>query len=259
MLGSRPKGCLQTPSTTSGMIQERLRPLPTPSLKHFRSALSLCAFLSVGRRSPSMEKYSLHSPRNRALVQGGSSAALEAIPSNLSEGQARLSIHGKMSQQGNQPLNQVGRAGSLNPLPKLPVGRHPDYLEAWFSLPSRALTGSIKIFPPDLHCITGSPFPQALVGFGQWEALAGSGGERSQGPGLLALFRWYCCEPATSLIEGHSSSSLGVPRDSPALGLPDLEGSRTSPPLQHHPLSSPFPCLQLCKCSFISISSNDLI
>ena len=86
-----------------------------------------------------MEKYSLHSPRNRALVQGGSSAALEAIPSNLSEGQARLSIHGKMSQQGNQPLNQVGRAGSLNPLPKLPVGRHPDYLEAWFSLPSRAL------------------------------------------------------------------------------------------------------------------------
>lgn len=140
MLGSRPKGCLQTPSTTSGMIQERLRLLPTPSLKHSRSALSLCAFLSVGR-SPSMEKSSLHSPRNTALVQGGSSAALEAIPSNLSEGQARLSIHGKLSQQGNQPPNQVGRAVSLNPLPKIPVGRHPDYLEAWFSLPSRALTG----------------------------------------------------------------------------------------------------------------------
>jgi len=88
-----------------------------------------------------MEKYSLDSPRNTALVEGGSSAALEAISSNLSEGQARPSIPGKMSQQGNQPPNQVGRDGSLNPLPKLPVGRHPDYLEDWFSLPSRALTG----------------------------------------------------------------------------------------------------------------------
>lgn len=88
-----------------------------------------------------MEKYSLDSPRNTALVEGGSSATLEAISSNLSEGQARPSIPGKMSQQGNQPPNQVGRAGSLNPLPKLPVGRHPDYLEDWFSLPSRALTG----------------------------------------------------------------------------------------------------------------------
>ena len=87
-----------------------------------------------------MEKYSLDSLRNTALVEGGPSAALEAIPSNLSEGQARLSIPGKMSLQGNQAPNQVGRAGSLNPLPMLPVGRHSDYLEDWFSLPSRALT-----------------------------------------------------------------------------------------------------------------------
>ena len=63
-----------------------------------------------------MEKYSLDSPRNTALVEGGSSAALEAISSNLSEGQARPSIPGKMSQQGNQPPNQANAFAAAIPV-----------------------------------------------------------------------------------------------------------------------------------------------
>lgn len=175
MLGSRPKGCLQTPSTTSGMIQERLRLLPTLSLKHSRSALSLC--LSLVGRSPSMEKSSLHSQTQHWCKEALQLPLKPSLPTSLRV-RLELSIHGEgLSQQGNQPPNQVG-AVSLNPLPKIPVDRHPDYPRG---LVLSALKGSNRLdknFPSDLHCITGSPFPSSPGWVRPMGGTGGSGGER---------------------------------------------------------------------------------
>lgn len=209
-----------------------------------------------------MEKYSLDSPRNTPLVEGGSSAALEAIPSNLSEGQARLSIPGKMSQQGNQPPGPDGEGWLSEPTAQAPSGQTPRLSRG---LVLSALKGSNRLdknFPSrSFPLCTASLGPLSLE---PWLGLASGRHWQEVGErGVRVLVSWPSLSGVAvsrphPLPEGHSSASLGVPCDSPPLGLPDLEGNRTPPPLQYHPLS-PFPCLQLCKCPFISISSNDLI